>query len=175
MATANSTHEQWRPVVGYEDHYMVSDQGRVKALARVLPHAHCSTKTYPERIMKPVKAGKAGHLTVGLAIGGRSRRRYVHRLVLEAFIGPPLDGKPHGLHRDDDNTNNRLDNLYWGSPSDNMHDRVRNGRHHQARKTHCDHGHEFTPENTGRQRVDNRRCLTCHRLYTRERRRRAIA
>lgn len=40
---------------------------------------------------------------------------------------------------------------------------VRHGNHHQARKTHCKHGHEFTPENT-RRRSNRRWCLTCERI-----------
>lgn len=33
-----------------------------------------------------------------------------------------------------------------------------------AKKTHCIHGHEFTPENTGRQ-TNGRMCMTCRREY----------
>lgn len=39
-----------------------------------------------------------------------------------------------------------------------------------ATKTECDHGHEFTPENTGRDARGNRRCRTCDRENTRKRR-----
>ncbi len=33
---------------------------------------------------------------------------------------------------------------------------------HNARKTHCKRGHEFTPENTGKQK-NGRYCVTCRR------------
>jgi hypothetical protein len=36
-----------------------------------------------------------------------------------------------------------------------------------ARKTHCKHGHEFTPENTGSHRGHGRRCRTCAREESR--------
>lgn len=44
---------------------------------------------------------------------------YVHRLVLLAFAGVPPDGKGIACHHDDDGTNNRIDNLEWGSQSFN--------------------------------------------------------
>jgi hypothetical protein len=47
-------------------------------------------------------------------------------LVLEAFAGPRPDGMD-ALHRDDNPTNNRFDNLRWGTRSDNLFDAVRNG------------------------------------------------
>lgn len=41
----------------------------------------------------------------------------------------------------------------------------------QARKTHCDHGHEFTPENTYRDSRGGRKCRACAAAYQRARRR----
>lgn len=101
--------ERWLPVVGCEGLYEVSDQGRVRSLRTGLvlkPDAHA---TYPR-------------VTVG---GGR--RAYVHHLVAAAFIGP----RPLGfqvLHRNDVRTDNRVENLYYGTASDNMADSLRNGR-----------------------------------------------
>lgn len=49
---------------------------------------------------------------------------------------------------------------------------------YNARKTHCKHGHELTPENTGVQRSKyggGRRCLTCSREWAAERTRRLTA
>jgi hypothetical protein len=41
-----------------------------------------------------------------------------------------------------------------------------------ARKTHCKHGHEFTPENTYREKRTNKRhCRECHRIREAERNR----
>jgi hypothetical protein len=70
------------------------------------------------------RAGASMHRSV--TIHGMVRR-YVHHLVLEAFVGP----RPKGMeccHWDDDATNNRLSNLRWGTRLDNMQDRIRNGR-----------------------------------------------
>jgi hypothetical protein len=55
------------------------------------------------------------------------KRFFVHILLLENFVGPRPDGFL-GLHKDGNKDNNFLENLYWGSPSDNMKDRERHGR-----------------------------------------------
>jgi hypothetical protein len=62
---------------------------------------------------------------IGITMAGR-RRRLVHRLVLEAFVGPC----PEGMltrHLDGDPANNHLDNLRWGTPAENFADSVRHG------------------------------------------------
>lgn len=63
------------------------------------------------------------------ADGGRGKVvcRYVHRLVLEAFVGPCPAGA-QALHTDGDTANNRLPNLRWGSASENAEDKRRHGR-----------------------------------------------
>lgn len=38
-----------------------------------------------------------------------------------------------------------------------------------ADKTHCPHGHEYTPENTGHHPDGSRRCRACYRAYNRRR------
>jgi hypothetical protein len=67
-------------------------------------------------------------------------------------------------HYDGDPANNRVGNLRWDTRSSNNLDAVRHGTHWAAKKTHCKHGHEFTPENTGVQAGGRgRRCRTCVR------------
>jgi hypothetical protein len=51
---------------------------------------------------------------------------YLHRLILTTFLGPAPPGRPFALHNDDNPSNNRLDNLRWGSSSDNGRDQARN-------------------------------------------------
>ena len=67
---------------------------------------------------------------------GRGKGRYVHHLVLEAFIGPRPPGH-EACHTNGNPMDNRLSNLYWGLPSDNDQDMRRHGRkkgelHHAA-------------------------------------------
>jgi hypothetical protein len=103
--------ERWLPVVGFEKRYAVSSFGRVKSL-----------KT--GKIRKPKSAG-CGYLAVGLSIERKVFNRYVHRLVLEAFVGrqPNLEAN----HIDAVKTNNRLTNLEWCTRSENMAHAVRLG------------------------------------------------
>jgi len=54
--------------------------------------------------------------------------------------------------------------LFLGTHRDNALDSYAKGRHHYARRTHCKHGHPFTPENTYVQK-GRRVCRACHREY----------
>lgn len=102
---------------------------------------------------------------VNIMVDGRPKLRLVHQLVLEAFVGPRPDEAMGVRHLNDDPTDNTLGNLAWGTYGENMQDRVTNGIHHYAKRTHCKHGHEYTPENTkiltGKR--TGRVCLTCQR------------
>lgn len=77
--------------------------------------------------LKPVK--RRGYLRVGLRkeIGGKLCWRAVHHLVLEAFVGPRPDGM-EGLHAPNpDRTDNRLENLRWGTSAENTADQFKAG------------------------------------------------
>ena len=67
-----------------------------------------------------------GHLDVHLRVAGRYRIRKVHRLVLEAFVGPC----PAGMecrHLNGNPSDNRVENLAWGTRSENCQDAIRQG------------------------------------------------
>ncbi len=143
---------QWRPVVGHEDRYEVSSLGEIR-----------NRRT--GRTLKPYLADKGGHLKVSLSKPSVVRNAYVHRIVAIAHTGPP----PIGMecrHLDGDPTNNSVANLAWGTRSQNVLDAVAHGTYRNANseKTHCPHGHEYTPENTYRPRgTGARRCRTCRK------------
>lgn len=121
------TIEEWKPVVGYEDLYEVSNQGRVRSRGRVSSDG----SRRKGRLLNP-RGMK--HLFVTLSRNGVKAQPYVHRLVLEAFSGSAPVGTV-GCHRDDDTQNNMLENLYWGTYSENLTDAVRNGkRTHPGRR-----------------------------------------
>lgn len=161
--------ERWLPVLGYEGFYEISDHGRVRSAERTVPHGE-RTKQMRGRILKPWLSG--GGSTQRYQIGlsdetGRRQRYYVHILVLEAFIGPRLPGF-EACHLDDDGENNWLDNLRWDTRSANEQDKVRNGNHHNAKKTHCKNGHAFTVANTKFRPGGGRWCRECRRTSSRE-------
>jgi hypothetical protein len=115
--------EEWRDIPGYEGAYQVSNLGRVRSLerrVRVVPHGIETTRRVPPRILKPAPHGSkqnhSGHLAVVL---GRGNTRDVHPLVLRAFVGPPPQGH-ECLHLDHNPSNNCLDNLKWGTRSENI-------------------------------------------------------
>ena len=170
----DATHkpEEWRPIPGFEGAYEVSDQGRVRSMTRVVIRRNGRPIPVKGRILRSFKGDRYDHQAVGLG-ADRRNRRYVHIVVLEAFIGPRPAGT-EACHDDGDVFNNRLSNLRWDTPSSNQLDRAPHGTHHNAQKTHCVNGHEFTLENTrwrpprtGHPRYVNPRpsrdCRACHR------------
>lgn len=165
--------EQWEPIPGYEGTYEVSSQGRVLSLKRAVPHPHSRRMTLKARVLKTRSTDK-GHRNVQLHHNGAVDVKYVHRLVLEAFVGPAPEGKPYALHRNGNPADNRLENLYWGSNADNMNDAVRHGTHVMSRKTHCKRGHGFTQDNTLINPKGARVCRTCADLR-REKHKRKLA
>ena len=152
----NSGMEKWRPVVGWEGLYEVSDKGQVRSLDRM---SKTPKRSYPVRgkVLRPRLAGSTGaHGQVSLRHGERHQRSYIHQLVLEAFVGPRPPGYvARHLNDQDDNS---IENLAWGTASENNHDLVANGKHANANKTHCPKGHPYA---TRWGKNGGRRCREC--------------
>ena len=159
----STENERWLPVVGFEGIYEVSDHGRVKSLKRVVTMRNGRTRTVAERIRK-LNRLQSGHLSLPLSRGGATQYCYVHRLVLEAFVGPCPDGM-ECCHYDDNPANNRLENLRWDTKSANHLDKVRNGNHNMARKTHCPRGHILADPNLIPSAKPWRVCVACGRTH----------
>lgn len=114
--------------------------------------------------MRSLRVAKSGHLYVALFTGGVRTNYAVHELVLTHFVGPRPIGYD-ACHGNDNPQDNRVENLRWGTRSENVRDCVRNGHHTMANRTHCPRGHEYTPANTYRYPAGNRACNECRRLY----------
>lgn len=112
--------ERWLPVKYYVGLYEVSDLGRVRSLVR-------GTKRGKRggRVLKPVPT-PPGYLYVLLSKPPNLKRRNLslHRLVLEAFVGPCPDGMEARHFPDNDPANCKLVNLSWGTRSQNMRDKA---------------------------------------------------
>lgn len=89
---------------------------------------------------------------------GKVSCRYVHRLVLEAFVGPCPSGMECRHFPDSDTRNNSLENLSWGTHVQNIADK---NVHGTARRTHCKRGHELPQPVKGKRR----RCVACYNVY----------
>lgn len=103
--------EEWRPVVGYEGLYEVSDWGNVRSLDVYLPSKGGSVALRRGRLLKQ-HFDKDGYCRVGVHKNGKGSTVAVHRLVAEAFV-PNLDNLPIIDHIDGHRDNNMADNLRW--------------------------------------------------------------
>lgn len=66
----------------------------------------------------------------------RKAKHYVHRIILETFVGPCPEGM-QCLHYDGNCRNNELSNLRWGTPTENGKDQDRHGTRSVGEKRHC--------------------------------------
>lgn len=110
--------------------------------------SRCGQRVQSCKVVRPVPGAPRGTVAVefsdewrDLAINRWTRKRYlyvslrvnnkkanvgVHTLVLEAFVGPRLDGM-EARHLNGDPADNRLDNLAWGTKEENAADKLRHG------------------------------------------------
>lgn len=134
-AQSDSVQEEWRPVVGWEGLYEVSDLGRVRSLDREIVAlsrwGDLVSKRHKGRVLTATPR-RPGHLFVILADGERRESWFVHRLVLTAFVRPRRD-REECRHMDGNPKNNRLGNPKWGTRLENMADRGRLGEHNAPR------------------------------------------
>lgn len=125
MAPTYEYKEQWRPVVGYEGHYEVSDQGRVKRLAYARTDTRGRTSKRAEKLLQ-CNSKANNYPTATLHISSNYTRHRVHQLVLSAFIGPCPDGM-ECCHNNGIRSDSRLENLRYDTRAGNMADCVLHG------------------------------------------------
>lgn len=121
--------ENWRPAVGWEVYYEVSDLGRVRSVTRMVEQDFGNgrgVRRYDGKIIYIYH--DVGCSRVRLSGGGRKATRKVHRLVVEAFIGSRPPGK-EVAHWNGDPNDNRLANLRYATPVENNADKKRHGTH----------------------------------------------
>lgn len=121
--------ETWKPVVGYEGRYEVSDLGRVRSLDCVVVCERSTgpvNRRYVGRVLRPGRASN-GYATVALPTDVRQQSVPVQYLVLEAFVGPRPTPKHQCCHANGIRDDNRLVNLRWDTPAENANDKRRHG------------------------------------------------
>ena len=106
--------EKWTP-----HGYRVTQDGRVFSVGS-------DWRGYGEREMSQ-HLNKHGYLCVRLTVNGVRKKYRVHRLVCLSFNGPPPSENHEVRHLDGIKTNNNIENLAWGTKSENAMDRQRHG------------------------------------------------
>ena len=112
-------HEEWLPVVGYEGLYEVSSLGNIRSLDRYCLGRDGRSELHRGKVLSACP-GKRGYVVVALRGYGHIRRRSAHSIVAEAFLGR----RPKGcdvLHLNGIRTDNRVENLRYGSRAENLH------------------------------------------------------
>lgn len=121
--------ERWRPVVGWEGWYEVSNLGQVRRAVNPIGKGRQTAgrilKLWPGRRGRTGKHGHSWRVYLG-KLGQRAKPFSVHHLVAEAFIGPRPAGKQIN-HKDGDPQNNRAENLEWVTASENLKHAHRTG------------------------------------------------
>jgi hypothetical protein len=152
---------EWRPAVGYEGTYEVSADGQVRSLPR---------NTTRGGVLSRRMAKRGGYWAVNLVQDGRERTRMVHTILAEAFLGPRPSPRHQVRHLDGDALNCTVTNLAWGTPRENMLDRIAHGTDPNASKTECLRGHPYDAGNTYVAPGGVRRsCRACQRARRRVR------
>jgi len=111
----------WKKIPGF-DNYRVSRAGLILSLHKKIP-----------KILKPISK-QTGYQYVFLYQDRRCTKKYVHDLVLLAFVGTPREGQ-ECRHLDGNPTNNTLANLRWGTKQENALDRRRHHTVPEGEKT----------------------------------------
>lgn len=121
--------EIWKDIPGYEGKYQASTYGQIRSLDRMLlGKSRFGTpfmRKMKGRVLRPAASKNDPHLYVVLGHGANGSQ--VHQLVAHTFLGPQppntdvrhLDGNP---------LNNHIDNLAYGSRTENILDVFRQGK-----------------------------------------------
>jgi hypothetical protein len=133
--------EEWKKVNGYDD-YEISNHGRARSFRGKItkgPGNGPGTKRARMEIpvlMKP-SMGKNGYYSVNVIDRiGNQKACYIHRLVMDAFVGPCPSGYVVCHAPDPDKNNNHIGNLRYDTRRENSRDylRVDDGRKNKIKK-----------------------------------------
>jgi len=110
--------EEWKPVVGLEGYFEVSNYGRVKSLDRRVYRKDGQWRDRKGQLIKQFP-NWFGYLLVGLQVDKNKKTLATHRLVAISYVSNP-NGLKEVNHKDGNKLNNRADNLEWCTRSQNM-------------------------------------------------------
>lgn len=158
--------ETWRPVLGLNGSYEVSDHGNVRSLPRVVLRSDGRLRRFPGVILQPHIRKADGRRTVNVGPPRKVRSVLIPWLVLEAFVGPRPDGL-EACHNNGNPGDDRLANLRWDTHSENILDRGRHGTDPARNRARCPQGHDLVEPNLVPKRLlaGHRICLACQRAH----------
>ena len=117
------TVEIWKPVVGYEGLYEVSNLGNVRSVTRTVlqPNKSHVPIAYNTLKGKPMKLSldRYGYLYCKLSKNGKRTQHTVHRMVAAAFLECGCPSKYCVDHINTVRTDNRVENLRFVSVKEN--------------------------------------------------------
>lgn len=117
MLDQDPNNEEWKDVVGYEDHYEVSNIGRIRSkLRQIKTRNRIITK---KSIIRTPHITKKGYHRIQLVKNGKKENKFIHTLVAECFIGTRSNNYQVN-HKDGIKINNIVSNLEWITPSQNL-------------------------------------------------------
>lgn len=118
--------KDFAPIPGWEGQYEITTSGVVRSCAHSRSHWRGGERRYQATVLRQ-EAHSTGYARVVLCRGARIRRAFVHTLVLETFVGP-RPPRHVARHINGNPTDNRAENLCWGTHHDNSEDKLRHGR-----------------------------------------------
>lgn len=117
--------EIWKDMVGLEERYEISSEGRVRTKERYVNHTRSKAgkRLIKSRIIKQYKQHNGYMNLVLMGDNGRKVNILTHRAVALAFLPNP-NNLPVVDHIDTDKTNNKVSNLRWVTHSENVHNPI---------------------------------------------------
>jgi len=142
---------EWRPIPEFPDHYEITTDGQVKRIK--------DGPGVTVGLILKTQIQSNGYESVNLTVAGKTYKRWVHRMICQAFLGPAVGRE--ACHNNGVSLDNRLENLRWGTRRENAQDTLKHGHNVNANKTHCVNGHAFDSANTRERPSGGRACRTC--------------
>lgn len=103
-------YEEWRQIKGYEGLYEISNKGRVRSISRSVPVG--SSFAFRNARIRKLNKKQNGYYGLLLSKNHKNKNFLVHRLVADAFLPNPNDF-PQINHKNEDKSDNRVENLEW--------------------------------------------------------------
>jgi hypothetical protein len=113
--------EEWRPVPSCPG-MLASSLGFIKLPETTVVLRSGVVRTYKTKPVLGVKTRSsktARHCYYGIRTQSFGQKK-IHRLICEAFYGPPPFPNAVVIHLDENAMNNRADNLRWGTQKENL-------------------------------------------------------